>query len=103
MEEFICQYILPLATTDTRKCRKRSRKLATFTHKSSTKQESKTREKELNNIAKNAMEILQAHGITAQTCPYPLAISDIHGHGHGHMQSSPKSQFFYHPHLVYRI
>ena len=58
MEEFICQYILPLPTTGPRKRRKRSRKLATFTHKSSTKQESKTREKELNNIAKNAMEIL---------------------------------------------
>ena len=35
------------------------------------------------------MEILQAHGITAQTCPYPLAISDIHGN----MRSSQKSQF----------
>ena len=35
------------------------------------------------------MEILQAHGITAQTSPYPLAISDTHGN----MHSSQKSQF----------
>lgn len=89
MEQYIHQYILPLPTTGPKKRRKRSRKLATFTHKSSTKQENKSREKELNNIAKNAMEILQAHGITAQTSPYPLAISDIHGNA----RSSPKSQF----------
>jgi len=35
------------------------------------------------------MSILQAHGITAQTSPYPLAIADIHGN----MHYSPKSQF----------
>ena len=43
MEQFICQYILPLPTTGPRKRRKRNRKLATFTHKSSTKRESKKR------------------------------------------------------------
>ena len=41
MEQYIHQYILPLPTTGPKKRRKRSRKLATFTHKSSTKQESK--------------------------------------------------------------
>ena len=35
------------------------------------------------------MSILQAHGITAQTSPYPLALADIHEN----MHSSPKSQF----------
>lgn len=77
IKEFICTYILPSPTPGPRKRRKRTRKLATFTYKSTTKRESKKREKELNNIAKNAMEILQAHKITAHTSPYPLAISDI--------------------------
>ena len=88
-KEFLCTYILPSPTPGPRKQRKRTRKLATFTYKSSTKRESKRREKELNNIAKNAMEILQAHKITAHTSPYPLAISDIYGE----MRTSAKSQF----------
>ena len=87
MEQFVCQFVLPPPTTGPRKRRKRTRKLATFTHKSSKQREHKTREQELNNIAKNAMEILQAHGITAQTSPYPLAIADIHGN----MRSRQKS------------
>ena len=89
MKVFVQEYILPLPTTGPRKRRKRLRKLATFTHKESTTREGKRREQELTNIAKNAMTILQTHGITAQTSPYPLAIADIHGH----MRSTPKSQF----------
>lgn len=80
MKEFICMHILPSPTTGPRKRRK---KLVNYEHlpkgHASTKRESKRREQELNNIAKNAMEILQANKITAQTSPYPLAISDIHG------------------------
>ena len=87
MQTFINMHILPSPNSGPRKRRKRTHKLATFTHKSHTKTESKRREQELN-IAKNAMEILQAHKITAQTSPYPLAISDLHRE----MRSSPKSQ-----------
>ena len=64
MERFICQYILPLPTTGSRKHRKKSHKLATFTHKPSTKQENK-RESKSSRYHKSAMEILQTHGITA--------------------------------------
>ena len=88
LDLFLKEYVLPLPTGP-RKRRKRLRKLATFTHKSPTTREGKRREQELSNIAKNAMSILQAHGITAQTSPYPLAIADIHGN----MRSSPRSQF----------
>lgn len=35
------------------------------------------------------MQILQEHGITAQTSPYPLAIADIHGQ----MRQAKKSEF----------
>ena len=88
LDLFVQEYVLPLPAGP-RKRRKRLRKLATFTHKPSTTREGKRREQELSNIAKNAMSILQAHGITAQTSPYPLAIADIHGN----MRSCPKSQF----------
>ena len=47
--------------------------------------EGKRREKELGNIAKNAM---QAYGINTQMSPYSLAIADIHGN----LCFSPKSQ-----------
>lgn len=90
MNLFVEEYILPQPTNGPKKRRKRLRKLATFTHKSSSTKEGKRREQELSNIAKNAMTILQAHGITAQTSPYPLAIADIHGN----MRSSQKSDFF---------
>ena len=89
MRSFVQEYILPLPTGGPRKRSKRHRKLLTFTHRSKTTREGKRREQELTNIAKNAMSILQANGITAQTSPYPLAIADIHGQ----MHSSPKSQF----------
>lgn len=89
MTNYVKEYILPQPTT-ARKRRKRSRKLATFTKKSSTASESKRREQELSNIATNAIQILQANGITAQTSPYPLAISDLDGN----LRSSGKSKFF---------
>ena len=86
---FVQEYTLPLPTGGPRKQRKQLHKLSTFTHTSQMTRESKRREQELTNIAKNAMSILQAHGITAQTSPYALAIADIHKH----LRSSPKSQF----------
>ena len=88
VDKFVQEYIIPLSTGP-RKRRKRLRKLATFTQKPSNTREGKRREQELTNIAKNAMSILQANGIAAQTSPYPLAIADIHGN----MRSTPKSQF----------
>lgn len=87
MKLFITEYILPPPNPGPRKRRKRTRKLATFSRKSSTASETKRREKELSEIAKNAMTILQANGIAAQTCAYPLAIADINGR----MRSSQKS------------
>lgn len=72
-----------------RKRRKRTQKLATFFRSSTSASESKKREKDLADIAKNAMTILQANGITAQTCVYPLAKADIDGN----MRSTQKSQF----------
>ena len=89
MQRFVQEYILPPPTTGPRKRRKRTRKLATFTYKAATARESKKREHELSNIAKNAMQILQANGICTQTSPYPLAIADIQGN----MRSSQKSKF----------
>ena len=50
-----------------------------FSSRAPSKREQKSRENELQNIARNAMELLQANGITAQTCTYPLAICNIHG------------------------
>ena len=85
---FVQEHILA-SPTGPQKRRKRPRKLATFTYKPSTTAEGKRREQELSTIAKNAMSILQSHGITAQTSPYPLAIADMQGN----MRSSPKSQF----------
>lgn len=90
MGVYVNEHMLPLPTIGPKKRRKRSRKLATSTHKSTTTREGKRRENELTNITKSAMSILQAHGITEQTSPYPLAIADIHGN----KRSSPKSQFF---------
>ena len=87
MQRFVQEYILPPPTTGPRKHRKRTRKLATFTYKAATARESKKREHELSNIAKNAMQILQANGICTQTSPYPLVIADIQGN----MRSSQKS------------
>ena len=72
-----------------RKQRKRLRTLATFANKPSTTREGKRREQELSNTARNVMPILQAHGITAQTLPYALAIANIHGN----MHSSRKVRF----------
>ena len=63
--------------------------LATFTSRPSSTREGKKRENELTIIATNAMELLQKNGITAQTSPYPLAISDLDGNIH----SSGKSKF----------
>ena len=74
--------------TPPEKKRKRPPKLATFTSRPSTR-EGKRREQELMNIAKNAMELLQANEITAQTSPYPLAIADLDGN----LRSSSKSKF----------
>ena len=64
MHRFVQEHILPPLTTGPHK---RTRKLATFTHKATTARESKKREQELTNIAKNAMKILQASGICTQT------------------------------------
>ena len=89
MQHFVKEYTLPPQSTGPRKRRKRTRKLATFTHKTTTMRESKKREQELTNIAKNAMEILQANRICKQTSQYPLAIADIQGN----MRSSQKSKF----------
>ena len=90
MERFVEEYMLPLSIGP-KKRKKRLGKLATFTNKPSNTREGKRREQELSNIAKNAMSILQANGIAAQTSPYPLAIADIHGNMY--MRSTPKSQF----------
>ena len=54
-----------------------------------TQSDNHEREQELTNIAKNAMEILQANRICTQTSPYPLAIADIQGN----MRSTQKSKF----------
>ena len=89
MQLFIKQHTLPPQTTGPRKRRKRTPKLATFTFKATTVRESKKREQELTNIAKNAMEILQANRICTQTSPYPLAMADLQGN----MRSSQKSKF----------
>ena len=86
---FVSEYVLPSPQPGPRKQRKRTRKLATFTRSSVTASESKKRENELTDIAKNAMTILQENGTTAQTCSYPLAIADFCGQ----MRSSSKSQF----------
>ena len=64
MEAYINEYVLPL-TTGPNKSRKRTSKFYTL------KKIDKKREQDLGNIAKNLMSILQAHGITAQTTPYP--------------------------------
>ena len=88
MTKFVEEYIL-LPQTGARTRRKRPRKLATFSVRSCTTSEGKKREQELSNIAKNAMEILQANGITAQTLPYPLAIADLEGN----TRTSSKSKF----------
>lgn len=76
MVTYVQDYVLP---TSPQKRRKRPNKLATFTSRPSSTSEGKKREQELTTIAKNAMELLQSNGITAQTSPYPLAISDIDG------------------------
>lgn len=79
MQRFLNEHTLPPPTTGPRKCRKRSHKLATFTHKAASVRESKKRELEVTNITKNVMQILQANRICTQTYPYTLAIADIHG------------------------
>ena len=88
MATFVEEHILPVRTGG-RKRRKRPRKLATFTGRSSTTSEGKRRENELSNIARNAMQILQANGITAQTSPHPLAIADLDGN----MRTSSKCKY----------
>ena len=72
-----------------KKGKKRPRKLATFSCRPSSTREGKARERELTTIAKNAMELLKANGITAQTSPYPLALSDLEGN----LRASGKSKF----------
>lgn len=47
--------------------------------KHQTNKPQKSHENELQSIARKAMELHQANGITAQTCTYPLAICNIHG------------------------
>ena len=73
----------------TTNAKKRPQKLSTFSTTATPAREQKRRVNELENIAKNAMQILQEHGITAQTSPYPLAIADIHGQ----MRQAKKREF----------
>ena len=83
-------YILPTADPASRpKRRKRLRKLATFSSRPTPAHEQKRRVNELENIARNAMQILQKHGISEQTSPFPQALADIHGN----MRVSKKSDF----------
>ncbi len=108
---YVKQYILPTTEPDSRpeqltdpdsrrkqpkkdtvsrpKRRKRLRKLCTFSSRPAPAREQKRRVNELENIARNAMQILQDHGITEQTSPYPLALADIHGN----MRVGTKSNF----------
>ena len=72
-----------------RQKRKRHLKLSTFSSRTQTKQEQKSRENQLQSIARNAMELLQANWIAAQTYTYTLAIS----HMHGEMRMGQKSTF----------
>ena len=77
---YLKQYVLPTADPASRpKRRKRLRKLATFSSRPTPAHEQKCRVNELENIARNAMQILQKHGISEQTSPFPQALADIHG------------------------
>ena len=89
MIKYIKEQILPLPEGESRPRKKRPQKLSTFTTKAAPAREQKRRVNELENIAKNAMQILQDHGITGQTSPYPLAIANIHGQ----MRQAKKSEF----------
>ena len=87
MLNYVEAYILPQQPTHQK--RKRQLKLSTFSSRAPSKREQKSHENEFQNIARNAMELLQANGITAQTCTYPLAICNIHGE----MRMGQKSTF----------
>ena len=54
-------------------------KLRTFSTKSKLSRESKSKIKQISNIATNAMRILQSHGIMDETTDYPLAITNLDG------------------------
>ena len=82
-------FLLHTALHKSRPRKKRPQKLSKFSTTATPAREQKCRVNELENIAKNAMQILQEHGITAQTSPYPLAITDIHGQ----MRQAKKSEF----------
>ena len=81
MLKYVKEHILPLPEGESRPRKKRLQKLSTFSKTVAPAREQKRRVNELENIATNAMQILQERGITAQTSPYPLAIADIHGQG----------------------
>ncbi len=76
MNTFIRQYILTPPREIPPQKKKRSQKLQTFTSKPDTARTKKTKIKQLTEIVKNNMAVLQAHGITTQSSPYPLAISN---------------------------
>lgn len=84
---FVEVYILPQQPTHQK--RKWQLKLSTFSSRTQTKREQKSRENQLQSIARNAMEFLQANGIAAQTYTYTLAISNMHGE----MRMGQKSTF----------
>ena len=73
------------ATSD----QKRERKLHTFTPRPPSTHDNRSKVKQLCNLVQNAIEVLQASGITAQASPYPLAIAQIDGA----MRMGTKSEF----------
>ena len=54
-------------------------KLKTFTYKTSTQQQTKTKEKNLSTILSDAFRLIQASSSVVQVSPYPLALSDVEG------------------------
>ena len=64
-------------------------KLKTFTYKTSTQRQTKTKEKNLSTILSNAFRLIQASSSVVQVSPYPLALSDVEGR----MRPSNKSTF----------
>ena len=85
MFNYIKQHILKVDPI----CTKRNKKLSTFTPVQTTVREQRTKINQLTNIVQNAMQALQLGGISTQTSPFPLAISDMGGK----MRMGQKSNF----------